>query len=578
MELEKPIKQDVHNYPPKIEQAQEQQTVQIEFKQILQGLEDQIAQAFQNSAYFEKENFKDHHSIQMVIFKELRATEQWQQLQNETPMGIYNSIFPKKLIRYLIDQINVKMKTSFANQDEKQIRKKLVKIDQIFDFFGIKIIMGYIKMPHLEDYFNEKQLFQCKIFECFKEGRFKCLEQWSNFTDECLLKNINKAKPINEFQTIRVCKKIGKTLRNIKTPGKDLILQVNSGFIIEQSINSQQIMICDPKSKLIVWQYFCNNIQEEKVGLQIVHVLQQFKDNNHTLYIYDNILNLEQIAYLKIKLKIQCVQKLDSIQASQVPQIPLYLDYMSIIKEQNEVFAVTSGEQIQQLICTYNQYKETMLLYCIHKFRPNFSYIHYSSAIMTELQEITIWNSYQIVMKLKASQHQQTYEQFRLGLAQELLKNKITQIKNVPTLLHKQKVVNVALGTEIFGDYGQGTKINTKSLFHIPTIMATPKTYAGSMNCLVCKRNTQLITLCKPCSEISGKLVILCACDCFYLFHQNTLEYIINGEDVTQTQYKSIEQSSQQLYHQAFQQKPGLMYENVDKGKSVQYAKQVEIE
>ncbi|CAD8056377.1 unnamed protein product [Paramecium sonneborni] len=578
MEVEKPIKQDIQNYPPKIEQVQDQQTVQVEFKQILQNLEEQISLVFQNSSYFEKENFRDHHSIQLITFKEQRPVDLWQQLQNETPIGIYNTILPKKLIKYLIDQINVKMKTSFANQDEKQIRKKLVKIDQIFDFFGIKIIMGYIKMPHLEDYFNEKQLFQCKIFECFKEGRFKCLEQWSNFTDENLLKNINKMKPINEFQTIRVCKKIGKSLKNIKASGKDLILQINTEFMVDSIINCQQIILCDPKSKLIVWQYFCQNIQEEKVGLQIIYILQQFKDNNHTLYIYDNILNIEQICFLKLKLKIQCVTIIDRKLVSQIPQIPLYLDFMSIIKEQNEVYAVTCGEQIQQSICVYNQYKETMLLYCIHKFRPSFSYLHYTSAIMTELQEIIIWNSYQIQLKTKVQQNQQTYEQFRLGLAQELLKNKITQIKNVPTLLHKQKVINVALGTEIIGDYGQGTKINSKSLFHIPTIMATPKSYAGSMNCLVCKRNTQLITLCKPCSEISGKLVILCACDCFYLFHQNTLEYIINGEDVTQTQYKSIEQSSQQLYHQAFQQKPGLMYENVDKGKSVQYAKQVEIE
>lgn len=36
--------------------------------------------------------------------------------------------------------------------------------------------MGYIQMKEFEDYFDENLLFQTKIPECIKEGRFKCLE------------------------------------------------------------------------------------------------------------------------------------------------------------------------------------------------------------------------------------------------------------------------------------------------------------------------------------------------------------------------------------------------------------------
>lgn len=118
----------------------------------------------------------EHHKLEIEKFKINSSPEPWNSLQKESLVYIYKTLFAPKLVKSMMDQINQKMRESFQNQSEKQIKKKLIKIEEIYDFFGIKIIMGHIKMPTLEDYFDETQLFQCKIFDCFKEGRFKCLE------------------------------------------------------------------------------------------------------------------------------------------------------------------------------------------------------------------------------------------------------------------------------------------------------------------------------------------------------------------------------------------------------------------
>jgi len=38
--------------------------------------------------------------------------------------------------------------------DEKNLKKKLYKPEQLYEYFGIKIFMGYCRMPDPEDYFN----------------------------------------------------------------------------------------------------------------------------------------------------------------------------------------------------------------------------------------------------------------------------------------------------------------------------------------------------------------------------------------------------------------------------------------
>lgn len=52
------------------------------------------------------------------------------------------------------------------------------------------------------------------------------------------------------------------------------------------------------------------------------------------------------------------------------------------------------------------------------------------------------------------------------------------------------------------------------------------------MNCIVCKQPSSTITSCRPCSDLSAKVVILCACECFFRFHQSPHDYIVNAEDI----------------------------------------------
>ncbi|CAD8059365.1 unnamed protein product [Paramecium sonneborni] len=378
----------------------------------------------------------------------------------------------------------------------------------MFDFFGIKIIMGYIKMPHLEDYFNEQQLFQFKIFEYFKEGRFECLDQWSNFTGENLLKIQIKQSQFMNFKQLENVKKFEKVQKIYK-------LQENIQYY-KQIQNLRQI-----QQQIVNKQYFVIQQINQQFGNTFVIIFMKRKQDFKLFMFYNNAkitITLQQISFLKIKLQIQCVSMIDNQLTNQIPQVPLYLNFMSIIKEQNLIFAFTCGQLIQQQIFVYNQYKETMLLNCINDWIIRDNNMKFLLNIIKNkriIKLIDLSNNF-------VQDWLKNYQRIRLHRQRMLLLYYINR---------KQQIV--ALGTQIIGDYGL---------------------------------------------EISGILVILCVCDCFYLFDQNTQVYIINIEDITKAQYKSIEQFNKQIYHQAFQKKPGLMYENVDKSKSVQYAKQVEIE
>jgi hypothetical protein len=74
----------------------------------------------------------------------------------------------------ICNQINAQLRAMFQGQiDERNLRKKLFKPDQLYEYFGVKIMMGYCRMPDPEDYFNATLPFKNHIGDLIKEGRFK---------------------------------------------------------------------------------------------------------------------------------------------------------------------------------------------------------------------------------------------------------------------------------------------------------------------------------------------------------------------------------------------------------------------
>ena len=53
-----------------------------------------------------------------------------------------------------MNQMNRKLKDHFKS-DDKQLKKKLYKLNNVYEYFYVKIFMGYLKMPKFLDYFDD---------------------------------------------------------------------------------------------------------------------------------------------------------------------------------------------------------------------------------------------------------------------------------------------------------------------------------------------------------------------------------------------------------------------------------------
>ena len=70
---------------------------------------------------------------------------------------------------------------------ENELKRKLYKPEQMYEYFGVKMLMGYCKMAEAGDYFNNTLPYRTRIGDLIKEGRFKAIESMANFNDDMLL-------------------------------------------------------------------------------------------------------------------------------------------------------------------------------------------------------------------------------------------------------------------------------------------------------------------------------------------------------------------------------------------------------
>lgn len=421
--------------------------------------------------------------------------------------------------------------------------------------------MGYCRMPEPQDYFDEKVRFQGKIGKLIKEGRFKCLEQWTRFNDDLILLQRQMKSEYDEENVHdkipKITKKLNKIQRKAHDPSSVLVLLRNNFFDGGRE-QVQCILLQDAKSNFILGVQFSTKPK-------LVRVLQQFRGKNYRVYFQRHLLTLADVTALATQHSLYCSGILQQ-------QKDLALPYDLQTNGQVMVLKLRSGgdhAQSQYLASTADgfhryshsdkrSYATVQLQDNLKKaeeyqtssdqYRCQFSCIDLNGQLFTEIIEIVIWNSFVSFKELL--NHRLAFVDFRLLLAQQLLAHKIK-----PYVKTSHSVSQHAQ-TDKSGNYSHAPKPPIQQ-FHIPTKLLIPAKLRNTITCLVCRKNDSLLTQCNTCSQVSGKLISLCGKECFPKFHTKPSNYIENAADLPSTQHPAQHQHQHQqtqAVHEQYEQ------------------------
>lgn len=123
----------------------------------------------------------------LVFAPTQKAQGFWSTQVSSEPADLFRALLPKKIVLGLCQHLNATLRRTLQSVDERSLKKKLYKPEQLYEWAGVKVLMGYCRMPDPEDYFNLALPFRNRIGDLIKEGRFKAVESWTQFSDECVL-------------------------------------------------------------------------------------------------------------------------------------------------------------------------------------------------------------------------------------------------------------------------------------------------------------------------------------------------------------------------------------------------------
>ncbi|KAM3135147.1 hypothetical protein pb186bvf_012793 [Paramecium bursaria] len=410
----------------------------------------------------------------------------------------YKQLLPQKFLIAIMNQMNWKLKDHFKS-DDKQLKKKLYKLNNFYEYFHVKIFMGYLKMPKFLDYFDDSQPYQAPIMKHVNKARCSVIEFNTEFDDLNLLQKGD----VNQYY--RINKKFNKILiaHTIKD-GAQLYLIQSPIFKIDDIIN---IILIDLNSQCVVSSIFC---QEQIIQESLLQLFELLKNRQILIFINENLIQFHQ----------------DELQGFEQMYHIQFAGYMrnSGAMEIEETLPLDDKLLFFGNNNSQNQYKKINLKFPFfyHNLRNEFSYQSKSTGIMNEINEICIWNAF-IINKSTS------YEDFRIQLIELLLKDQLTECqseyKEIPFPRVKQSTQETQTNTTM--DYGEYDKKGQQSKFHIPNKI---EKYIKQV-CIVCRKFSTDLVQCQSCTNLSYKYVVLCASSCFVKFHQNTHQYIQWAED-----------------------------------------------
>ncbi|CAD8077685.1 unnamed protein product [Paramecium sonneborni] len=513
---------------------------------------------------------------QLPFQGERNAYNFWKSQVTNDAKDIYYSLFHRQI-----------MKDHFSEQHEKDVKKRLFKLDQIYEYFGVKILMGYNRMPDPEDYFNDKLPFRNKIGELIKVGRFKFLEQNTNLRDEVMIQakyhNLKQEDVEKKFKVegevySYLTKKLNKKFRISHDAGQCLAIIKNNLFEAQdlQGRSIECILLMDVQTQYIIAIRFC---YRENISNTIFNMLDPYKHKNHKLYFQQELLTLEQVQILVEFFAIySCGILATSTQTSKIDfkeglvtnnhvmllklLTPNQTDFKVFASTADGFHRNTSQDKKSYAVVIYQEYIKLVEQFpaLSDAYKCLFSSATVNGAIYTEMQEIVIWNSFVAFKSIQKVNSQINFLEFRLTLAKQLLRTKMKNIPNVSETHHtlqnaQPRFSTIGIVTDIMGSFNpQDMELLPKINFHIPRKCNPPAKLQNKLVCLVCKKVPTEMVECESCSEISGKLITLCATECFSLFHQEPKKYVQSAMDLPVLQQSAQFEQSTLGNSEAYQQ------------------------
>lgn len=138
---------------------------------------------------------------QLAFNRGFKSEEFWRSKVSTDASDIYKALMPLKIVQGICNMLNKNLAQLLQGRlTEQELKNKLFKPEQLYEYFGLKILMGYCKMPDVADYFNKGIPYRTSIGDLMKESRFKMIEQYVTFSDDLLLSINSHRKVKSEYR------------------------------------------------------------------------------------------------------------------------------------------------------------------------------------------------------------------------------------------------------------------------------------------------------------------------------------------------------------------------------------------
>jgi Transposase IS4 len=95
-------------------------------------------------------------SRQLNFNRNCKCDEFWKSKVSTEASDVYKALMPMKILQGISNMLNKNVQHLLSGKvTEQELKRKMFKAEQLYEYFGIRILMGYCKMPDVADYFNK---------------------------------------------------------------------------------------------------------------------------------------------------------------------------------------------------------------------------------------------------------------------------------------------------------------------------------------------------------------------------------------------------------------------------------------
>nr|XP_039255702.1 piggyBac transposable element-derived protein 4-like [Styela clava] len=264
--------------------------------------------------------------------------------RRSTPLDCFSQFFDPETIRFIVDMTNLNavrkvqgdetasflkaqssndpdfsIKVECVSNEESKNTWKFVDLDEMNAFFGLVILMGIIRLPHVEMYWQKKNwIFDIPSFNMImSRTRFQNIQDHLHFCDESLAPPHDGPEKDKLFKIRGLLALLLPHFQNCYTPGRDLHINETlipirgksaSGRYMDRGNYGIKLWLVTESSTGYVskLQFYTGKNQavnpENGLSLRVIkYLMSPFEGLNHHLYVDNFYTNPEVFEYLLSK-------------------------------------------------------------------------------------------------------------------------------------------------------------------------------------------------------------------------------------------------------------------------------------